>query len=143
MKNTKKILIAEDSPTQALRLQMILEKQGYEVLHCNNGKEALELIDETDPPDIIISDIIMPIVDGYELCRRIKQNKKISGIPVILLTQLSNPDDVIQGLQAGADNFISKPYSEEFLLGRIGDILLNQKFRNKSLNLDNKMEIYF
>ncbi|MCK4922667.1 MAG: hybrid sensor histidine kinase/response regulator [Bacteroidales bacterium] len=143
MKKIKKILIAEDSPTQALQLKMMFEKRDYEVLLSHNGKEAFELIDETDPPDIVISDIIMPIMDGYELCRSIKQNKKTRGIPVILLTQLSNPNDVIQGLQSGADNFISKPYSEEFLFGRINDILLNMEIRNKSTDIDIAMEIYF
>lgn len=143
MGTRRRILIAEDSPTQALKLQMILEEKDYEVLHGANGEEALNLIDENDLPEIIITDIIMPVMDGYELCRRIKENEKTKGIPVILLTQLSDPDDVIKGLQAGADNFISKPYSEEFLFGRISDIVLNREIRKRSPNLDIVMEIYF
>jgi two-component system, sensor histidine kinase and response regulator len=139
----KKILIVEDSPTQALKLQMILEESNFEVIHGLNGKEALDLIDENNPPDIIISDIIMPIMDGYEFCSKVKQNEKLKDIPVILLTQLSNPDDVIKGLQAGADNFISKPYTEKFLFERITDILLNREIRKRSPNLDIAMEIYF
>ena len=139
----KKVLIAEDSPTQALKLQMTLEQNGYEVLHGLNGKAALELIDENNPPDIIITDIVMPEMDGYEFCAEIKKNDKIRDIPVILLTQLSDPKDVIKGLQSGADNFISKPYSEEFLFERIKDILLNQEIRKRSPNLDFSMGIYF
>lgn len=143
MKKTRKILIAEDSPTQALRLQMILEEHGHTILHGLNGKEALALIDENNPPDIIISDIVMPEMDGYELCKHVKKNEKTKDIPVILLTQLSNPDDVIKGLQAGADNFISKPYSEKFLFERITDIMLNREIRKRSPNLDIVMDIYF
>ncbi|OQX79381.1 MAG: hypothetical protein B6D64_04945 [Bacteroidetes bacterium 4484_276] len=143
MKSNQKVLIAEDSPTQALHLQMILEERGYEVLHGLNGEEAMVLLDENDPPDIIISDIVMPIMDGYEFCSRVKGNDKTREIPFILLTQLSNPDDVIRGLQSGADNFISKPYSEEFLFDRITDIMLNREIRRRSPNLDITMEIYF
>lgn len=143
MGNIKKILIAEDSPTQALKLQMILEEKDYEVLVGTNGKEALALIDESNLPDLIISDIIMPEMDGYEFCSRVKQNSKTKEIPFILLTQLSKPDDVIKGLQAGADNFISKPYSNKFIFDRITDILLNREIRKRSPNLDIELEIYF
>lgn len=143
MGKQKTILIAEDSPTQALQLTMILEGNGYNVLHGVNGAEALELLDEDNLPEIIISDIIMPVMDGYEMCRRVKENNKTKEIPVILLTQLCNPDDVIKGLQAGADNFISKPYNEEFLFNRISDILLNCELRKRYSNLDIEIEIFF
>lgn len=143
MDKQKKILIAEDSPTQALQLQMMLEEAGHTVLHAINGKVAIDLINANDPLDLVISDIVMPEMDGYELCSKIKQNPSTSEVPVILLTQLSNPDDVIKGLQAGADNFISKPYSEEFLFARIHDIMLNREIRKRSPNLDIVMDIYF
>lgn len=143
MGKQKTILIAEDSPTQALQLIMILEENGYNILHGINGKEALKLIDEDNLPQIIITDIIMPVMDGYELCRAVKNNCKTKDIPVILLTQLSNPDDVIKGLQAGADNFISKPYTEEFLFNRINDILLNCELRKRYSSLDIEIEIFF
>ncbi len=143
MGDTKTILIAEDSATQALHLIMTLEDRGYTVIHGRNGKEALELIDQNKLPGIIITDIIMPEMDGYELCRRIKKNEKTKEIPVILLTQLANPDDVIKGLQAGADNFISKPYKEDFLFNRIDDILLNCELRQQFSEADLNMEIFF
>jgi len=143
MEEIRKVLIAEDSPTQALKLQMILEEHGYEVLAGRNGKEAINLIDNKNLPDIIITDIVMPEMDGYEFCSKIKASEKTRDIPVILLTQLSDPNDVIKGLQSGADNFISKPYSEEFLFERIRDILLNREIRKRSPNLDIAMEIYF
>jgi signal transduction histidine kinase len=139
----KKVLIAEDSPTQALKLQMTLEENDFEVLHGLNGQQALDLIDVDNPPCIIITDIVMPEMNGYELCKAVKQNEKTRDIPVILLTQLSDPKDVIKGLQCGADNFISKPYSNDFLFERIKDILLNQEIRKRSPNLDIAMQIYF
>lgn len=143
MGNNRTILIAEDSATQALQLTMTLEEKGYNVIHGRNGKEALELIDENNLPEIIITDIIMPEMDGYELCRKVKENPKTKDIPVILLTQLANPDDVIKGLQAGADNFISKPYKDEFLFNRIKDILLNCELRKRYSTLDIDIEIFF
>jgi len=122
-KTTKSnVLIAEDSPTQAEHLKFILEKAGYEVSVATNGKEALLLL-ETTHPKIVISDIVMPEMDGYELCRRIKQDKRFNRIPVILVTVLYDPQDVIRGLECGADNFIPKPYDEKYLLSRIEVVL--------------------
>lgn len=139
----KKVMIVEDSPTQALKLQLILEGKGYDVIHGDNGKEALDLLDLNSLPDIIISDIVMPVMNGYDFCAKVKQDKNTAEIPIILLTHLSDPKDVIMGLQAGADNFISKPYSEEFLFERINDILLNREIRKRSPNLDVALEIFF
>jgi two-component system, sensor histidine kinase and response regulator len=80
-------------------------------------------------PLIVISDIVMPEMDGYELCRSIKADEQLADIPVILLTSLSDPKDVFKGLECGADNFIVKPYDEPFLLSRIRFILANQQLR--------------
>ena len=115
--NTK-ILVVEDSPTQAIRLQHILETRGFEVAVAFNGKAALEHL-EHDRPSIVISDVIMPEMDGYELCKRIKSDEGLKDIPVILLTSLSDPEDIIRGLEVGADNFITKPYQEKLLVSRI------------------------
>ena len=119
------ILIVEDSLTQAEQLCYILEKHDYQVMVACNGNAALEMIKETRPT-LIISDILMPEMDGYELCRRIKSLDDCRDIPVILLTCLSDPRDVIKGLECGADNFITKPYNEEYLLSRITDILASR-----------------
>lgn len=139
----KKILIVEDSPTQAMQLEMILNEHDYETEHRINGLEALEFINEGYEPDIVISDIVMPVMDGYELCTKLKEDESTAEIPVVLLTQLSDPNDVIKGLQANADNFISKPYTEEFLIERISDMLMNKMMRKRSPNLDISMEIFF
>jgi two-component system, sensor histidine kinase and response regulator len=119
------ILIAEDSPTQAQRLRHILEQQGYHVTHAANGRLAFEAARQ-NKPTLIISDVVMPEMDGYELCRRIKSEPGLAGIPLILVTTLSDPQDVIRGLECGADNFILKPYDEHHLLNRVQFVLMNR-----------------
>ena len=126
-----RIMVVEDSPTQAIRLQHILETRGFEVDVAFNGKAALERL-EHDYPTIVISDVLMPEMDGYELCRRIKADDRLRNIPVILLTSLSDPEDIIRGLEVGADNFITKPYQEKLLVSRIQYIIINREIRSKS-----------
>ena len=105
-------LLLKIAPTQAEQLKYLLEKNNFAVIKAENGKKALELLDQYSP-QMIITDICMPEMDGYELCRRVKERDVAEDIPVILLTSLSNPEDVIEGLECGADNFITKPYAED------------------------------
>ena len=119
------ILIAEDSATQALRLQNTLEKNGFTVTAARDGQEALEAL-ARERPTLVISDIQMPGMDGYELCRRVKSDAGLRDLPLILLTSLSAPQDIIRGLECGADNFVVKPYDEAFLLARIRTVLANR-----------------
>ena len=129
MKNMDvRILIAEDSPTQAERLRFLLEEQKYSVEVARNGKEGLELARESKPA-LIISDVLMPDVDGYEFCRNAKADEQLKEIPFILLTSLSDTNDVIRGLQCGADNFITKPYEGERLLASVRNVLYNNHLR--------------
>jgi PAS domain S-box-containing protein len=124
------ILIAEDSPTQAAELSYHLSEHGYHVNVTRNGQEALARV-RSSRPRVVITDIVMPIMDGYDLCRAIKSDSLIRETPVILLTSLSGPQDVLKGLECGADNFIRKPYNSEYLLSRIEYILKNQELRRK------------
>ncbi len=112
------ILVVEDSPTQRQRLVLILEQGGYTVTAAGGGAEALAIL-QTRRPALVISDIIMPGMDGYALCRRIKENPEFAGLPVILVTYLSDIHDVVRGVEAGADNFVMKPFTADFLLGRV------------------------
>jgi signal transduction histidine kinase len=122
------ILIAEDSATQAQRLQYILEQQRYRVVAVPNGRLALEAA-RRDKPALIISDVVMPEMNGYELCRQIKADERLGDVPVVLVTTLSDPHDVIRGLECRADNFILKPYDAEQLLHRIQFVLVNSRMR--------------
>lgn len=120
------ILVVEDSPTQAEQLRYILEKNRYRVSVAGNGEEALAMI-KGKRPDLVISDILMPEMDGYELCRSIKALDGLQAAPVMLLTSLTDLRDVMRGLECGADNFITKPYDEGYLLSRIGHLLVNRR----------------
>ena len=122
------ILIAEDSRTQAEQLNFLLEQHGYQVTVAANGKQAL-LAAQAQKPTLIISDVMMPEMDGYELCKAIKSDEKLKDIPVILVTTLSDAQDVMRGLECGADNFIRKPYDERYLLSRIEYLLMNLELR--------------
>ena len=119
------VLIAEDSATQSFVLQHVLEKNGFHVTAAANGQLALDALSQCRPT-LIISDIQMPEMDGYELCRRIKADATWREIPVILLTSLSAPHDIIRGLECGADNFVVKPFEEDFLMARIHSVLANR-----------------
>ena len=120
------VVIAEDSPTQREYLRYILEKHGYTVSAGADGREALDLVEQVRP-DLVISDVIMPVMNGYDLCRAIKSDPAFQGIPVILLTALSDTRDVALALESGADNFITKPYNEEYLVLRIRQILAPER----------------
>jgi PAS domain S-box-containing protein len=122
------ILIVEDSPTQAEQLQHILELHDYQVTHAADGKQALALLRECTPT-MVISDIMMPEMNGYQLCQQIKSDERLKNIPVVLLTSLSDPVDIVRGMECGADNFLTKPYDEQMLLSRIQYILLNRELR--------------
>ncbi|MBI3853097.1 MAG: response regulator [Verrucomicrobia bacterium] len=135
------ILVVEDSPTQAQRLQHILEQQGYHVTATTNGRQALAAA-QRHKPTLIISDVVMPEMDGYELCRRVKSDASLGGTPVILVTTLSDPQDVIRGLECLADNFILKPYDEHHLLSRVQFVLVNRDLRQAE-QAGMGVEIYF
>jgi signal transduction histidine kinase len=113
-----KILIVEDSPTQAKLLEQVLLANGYRVLVSSNGRKALDHILDYHP-DLVISDILMPGMDGFELCRQVRRIEAYRCLPIILLTNLNNPADVLHSLEAGADYFISKPYNTTEILSRI------------------------
>lgn len=135
------ILVVEDSATQAEQLRYILEQHGYDVTVARNGREALAAL-RTRARTLVVSDVVMPEMDGYTLCSHIKRDDRIRDIPVILLTSLSDPADVVRGLESGADSFIFKPYDEQYLLARISYILANQHLRaNDSAQMG--VEVFF
>lgn len=113
-----RILVVEDNRTQAESLKYILEKGGHEVEIAADGQEGLERL-KVRRPDLVMSDVIMSPMDGYELCRHIKEDDTTASIPVILVTYLYNPSDVIKALEYGADNFIIKPYDADCIYSRI------------------------
>lgn len=123
-----RVLIVEDSPTQAEQLRFVLEADGRDVVWVNDGAKAMDFL-ARDRADLIISDVVMPGISGYELCQRLKANDATKDIPIILLTSLNHPMDVIQGLECGADNFLTKPFEPEHLIARVQNILANKAVR--------------
>ena len=131
-KQDYKILVVDDEDHIRRILKFQLEKHGYRVVVAENGEIALELL-RREAPDLVLLDLMMPKIDGFETCRRIRQNFQTSQIPIIMLTAKSELPDKIKGLQDGANDYLIKPYSNEELLLRVGNVLdwsLKQKEAN-------------
>ncbi|GGA41600.1 response regulator [Dyella nitratireducens] len=134
------ILVAEDSSTQAERVRYLLDEHGYAVTLAPNGRQALDAARQHKPA-LIISDVMMPEMTGFELCSEIKHDVHLHDVPVILLTSLSDVSDIMQGLKCGADNFIRKPYEDDYLLARVDYLLMtNELRRNQKISMG--VEIY-
>ncbi len=116
------ILMVEDSAVEAELLRRCLDKAGYRVTVAKNGEEGLHAA-HARRPSLVVSDINMPVMDGYELCREIKYDEVLWNVPVILLTSLSEPEDIMQAINVGADGYIIKPFIEASLLERIRSLL--------------------
>jgi two-component system, cell cycle sensor histidine kinase and response regulator CckA len=136
-----RIVVVEDSAVQAEALKRMLVKEGYAVSVARNGVDGLAMVKDM-VPDLVLSDILMPEMSGFELCTHIKNDGRLGEIPVILLTSLNDPKDVIRGLECRADNFITKPYEEKYLLSRIKYILLSREL-HRADQIDMGIEIYF
>lgn len=128
---TPRILVVEDSLTQAQHLKHILQEANFLVDLVSNGTPALEYLENTIPT-IIISDVLMPGMSGFQLCSKIKLDHRFSYIPVMLLTSLADPEDIIHGLESGADNFITKPFQKEYLLSQVDYMIANARIRKFS-----------
>jgi signal transduction histidine kinase/DNA-binding response OmpR family regulator len=118
----RRLLVVEDSRTQAAALCALLEEHGFQVAVARRGEEALDL-SRHRTFDLVISDVLMPGMDGFELCRALKEQALPRPLPVMLLTGQSDPIDIVRGLQAGADNYATKPYDPVLLLERVARVL--------------------
>ncbi len=116
------ILIVEDSPTQAAQFKYLLEAQGYSTIVTVNGIEGIDVARKRQP-SLIISDIVMPEMDGCEMTQAIKEEPLLGEIPIMLVSSLSNPEDVVRAINAGADYYMIKPYDEDFFLSSVKAIL--------------------
>jgi PAS domain S-box-containing protein len=135
------ILVVEDSITQAEHLRYMLQKHGFDAVVAPNGQEALKRMFQ-QRPSLVVTDIVMPEMDGFQLCRAIKDEPALMETPVILLTSLTDPDDVLRGLECGADNFITKPYDENYLISRIHYSIVNAKLGTNA-RVEVGVQVYF
>jgi len=109
-----RILIVDDEAINLKLVSRLLEIEGYEVRSARSGEAALRLIEQT-PPDLALLDVRMPDMEGYELCRRLRQNPLTAGIPIVMLTALVDENDRLKGIEAGADDCLPKPFDVEML----------------------------
>jgi PAS domain S-box-containing protein len=131
-KNIREILVVEDDSTETQTLRSILEEHAFRIVTARGVKEALATI-YASRPSLVIGDIKMPGMDGYELCRQIRADSKLADLPVILLPSFSDPEDVLKGLECGVDDFITKPFRENILLARVHHLLANVPARGREL----------
>ncbi|MDZ7401341.1 MAG: PleD family two-component system response regulator [candidate division KSB1 bacterium] len=128
-----KILVVDDIPLNRKLQKTYLESVGYQVILANDGIEALQRIDE-ERPDLILLDVMMPKMNGFQVCRRLKSLESTRFIPIIMVTALNEVDDKVRGIEAGADDFISKPFNKLELLARVKS-LLRIKYLHDELEL--------
>ncbi len=127
MPSRKASMLVVDDDVRILRMiQRILNLEGYRVLTANNGDAALDVFDE-ETPDLVLLDIIMPAMDGYTVCQRIRE---FSQIPIIMITVKGKDEEKIQGLDAGADDYVAKPFSAKELIARIRAVLRRTKLQD-------------
>ena len=122
MTDKAKILVVDDEPLNIKLLEANLLSQGYDVVAASSGHDALKILDENDI-DLVLLDVMMPGLDGIEVAKRIRANEKTSLLPIVLVTSLRDISDRIKGIEAGSDDFISKPFDKEELLARVKSLL--------------------
>jgi signal transduction histidine kinase len=125
-----RVLVVEDSPTQARLLRLILEAEDFVVEVAGDGPAAMARLGAA-PFDLVVSDVLMPVVTGFDLCRMIKADPALSDIPVVLVTTLREPQEIVQALEVGADSFIRKPYEPDALVARMRSLLVRRSKRRE------------
>ncbi|MBL0145780.1 MAG: response regulator [Chitinophagaceae bacterium] len=121
MNEAKKILVVDDDPYILMSLEFLMKKNGYNVMVARNGTEALDIV-EKQLPEIVLLDIMMPDVDGYEICKRIKATKKLSHTKVVFMSAKTKEADIQKGYDLGAALYVTKPFSTRELVKQIADL---------------------
>jgi DNA-binding response OmpR family regulator len=118
----KKVLIVDDEPSIIVPLQFLMEQNGYETGVAFSGEEAMETI-SVSHPDLILLDIMLPIIDGFEVCQRVRENPEWNDIRIILLTAMGSEANIAKGLALGADAYITKPFSNSEVIAKVRELI--------------------
>jgi two-component system alkaline phosphatase synthesis response regulator PhoP len=122
----KRILIIEDDPAVLRAVSFILEKEGYEVLTAVNGLEGLTKA-KGENPDLLVLDVMLPGIDGFEICHRLRAESQTAQLPILMLSAKGQAADKAMGLQVGANEYLTKPVERLVLLGKVEDLLKAKK----------------
>ncbi|MBU2631890.1 MAG: response regulator, partial [Proteobacteria bacterium] len=119
-------LIVDDEPNIIVPLEFLMEQNNYEVKVAENGEQALDFI-STFGPDLILLDIMLPGIDGYEVCQKIRKNPKFKHIKIVFLSAMARTIDIAKGMGLAADDYITKPFSNSYVVERVGELLKEEK----------------
>ena len=118
----KKVLIVDDEPSIIVPLQFLMEQNGFETSVAFSGEEAMETVSESHP-NLILLDIMLPIIDGFEVCQRVRENPEWNDIRIILLTAMGSEANIAKGLALGADAYITKPFSNSEVIAKVKELI--------------------
>ncbi len=122
MSDLAKVLIVDDDPNILMSLEFLMRKSGYSVYIARNGTEALELL-ASNTPDIALLDIMMPDVDGYEICKHVKETEELKKCKIVFISAKTKESDIQKGYDTGADLYITKPFSTKYVVSKVKELL--------------------
>ncbi|MCG8048275.1 MAG: response regulator [Candidatus Thiodiazotropha endolucinida] len=123
---TKTILIVDDEPNIVLSVEYLMKREGYQVMTANDGQVAIEMIADTRP-DLLILDVMMPRKNGFEVCREIRADPALSGLPILMLSAKGREAEIKKGVSLGADAYITKPFSTHDLVDKVNQLLQSRE----------------
>ncbi len=124
----KRVLLIEDDPSSVRLVSYTLEQEGYEVLTATNGLEGLKKVRE-EAPDLLVLDVMLPGLDGFEVCRRLRADEQTAGLPVLMLSAKAQEIDKTTGLKVGADDYLAKPADPSEIVARVANLLATKTTR--------------